>query len=349
MSTMTVKDARGSYRSMSYNAAQTGDDVIVVKDAFGNWRAIPKTSPSNSNPTPTPTPSGTPVPVYINSDIINNQTEDDQRIDALCAAIEALGGEAHNLGSGVNTYTAVGETPDGDMLVQIVGGVDAGWINDMHSAYFKGVLSKRKMYIVLVPGQTLTYYGDYVDNTFYCDWLPRAHDDDYDSADFTGLAYPYKVIASDGYGLFEDFVYTDDTILANAAKAIYNASCYGTDTQAILDSIGAEEAKYADVQNVCSDQYCFVNLGYGDCWADASWLYDQLEAAEIKARIMGYVGGGSGEWYRHTWVRYYNGSSWVDWPYTSYGSQHHGDGLGAPSYVLIDTGHSPANILSTGY
>ena len=95
-----------------------------------------------------------------------------------------------------------------------------------------------------------------------------------------------------------------------------------------------------------------INHGCGDCWADAEWLYNILSANKIPVQVMGYVGRGTGVWYRHTWIRYNIGNGWKDWPYSSYGSQHFGDGLKTRSYVLVQYGKGKINvntISATGY
>lgn len=122
-------------------------------------------------------------------------------------------------------------------------------------------------------------------------------------------------------------------------------------SQSIIDSIGYAEAKFQDIQGQSSAS-TMEKLGYGDCWADAEWLYNKLNAAGIPAQIMGYVGGGTGSWYRHAWVRYYNGNSFVDWQYTKYASQHFGDGLKAASYILIAASSKVVDVaamVATGY
>ena len=121
-----------------------------------------------------------------------------------------------------------------------------------------------------------------------------------------------------------------------------------TNITAKLNTIGQQEAQYKDVQGV-SDVNSFTQLGYGDCWADSTWLYDKLTAAGIQARIMGYEDEGYGVGYRHAWVEINAGNGWTMWNYTGYNSQHYGDvGDGTP-YVLIGPGNSTANIESTGY
>jgi hypothetical protein len=121
--------------------------------------------------------------------------------------------------------------------------------------------------------------------------------------------------------------------------------------QAILDSIGYAEAKFKDIQGQSSGSV-MAKVGYGDCWADSQWLYNKLNAAGIAARIMGYVGGGTGAWYEHAWVQINIGNGWVNWNYTKYSSQHYGDGLKAASYVLIAASNKVidvANMIATGY
>lgn len=139
-----------------------------------------------------------------------------------------------------------------------------------------------------------------------------------------------------------------------AFAAEYNQTTTDTSSvQSTLDSIGYEEAQFADVQGVtyngADDANVIDYYGYGDCWADSSWLYDKLTSAGIQARIMGYVDGGNGVGYEHTWVEINTGNGWQTWDYTGYNSQHFGDiGAGTP-YVLIGPNNAPANIAGTGY
>jgi len=127
-----------------------------------------------------------------------------------------------------------------------------------------------------------------------------------------------------------------------------------SNVQSVLNAIGSAEAKFADVQGVTynglDDASVLIHYGYGDCWADSSWLYNQLNAAGIQARIMGYANApASSVWYLHAWVQINIGNGWVDWNYAEYNSQHHGNGGGYTPKVLIDPGKAPAEIASTGY
>ena len=63
------------------------------------------------------------------------------------------------------------------------------------------------------------------------------------------------------------------------------ASTTPSNVQSILNTIGTAEAKFADVQGQSSASV-MVECGYGDCWADSSWLYEQLTAKGIDTRIM---------------------------------------------------------------
>ncbi len=120
------------------------------------------------------------------------------------------------------------------------------------------------------------------------------------------------------------------------------------DASAVLPSIGQQEAQIADVQGQ-SDPSVLIQVDYGDCWADSMWLYHQLTANGVQARIMGYQGGGYGAGYRHTWVEINTGDGWKSWDYTGYNSQHYGDvGDGTP-FVLIGPDNPNADIGSTGY
>lgn len=125
------------------------------------------------------------------------------------------------------------------------------------------------------------------------------------------------------------------------------------DVTPILERIGQEEATFPDVQYVTldglDDARVIEYYGYGDCWADACWLYDKLSAEGIPVRIMGYEDGGEGAGWRHTWVEINVGNGWETWDYKKYNSQHAGDnGYGTP-FVLIEPGNAPADILSLAY
>ncbi len=135
-------------------------------------------------------------------------------------------------------------------------------------------------------------------------------------------------------------------------------SSSSTSVATILNTIGTEEAKFADVQisgypsswDGIDDAKVIEDYGFGDCWADSSWLYDQLSAAGIQVRIMGYSNApANSTWYQHAWVQINIGNGWVDWNYAGYDSQHHGNGGGYTPIVIIEPGNAPAEIGNTGY
>ncbi|MTK64772.1 MAG: pseudomurein-binding protein [Methanobacterium sp.] len=99
---------------------------------------------------------------------------------------------------------------------------------------------------------------------------------------------------------------------------------------ATVDSIGYAEAKYRDVQGQSSASV-MEKCGYGDCWADSSWLYNKLSAAGISVRIMSTTSGGI--YYLHRWVEINTGYGWQTWDYAKYHSQHY-SALGAGHYVV---------------
>lgn len=138
------------------------------------------------------------------------------------------------------------------------------------------------------------------------------------------------------------------TVFATTSTNSTHIKTNNTNTTAKLNAIGQQEAQYKDVQGA-SDVNSLTKFGYGDCWADSTWLYDQLTAAGIQARIMGYVNDGTGIGYRHAWVEINTGNGWQTWNYTGYNSQHYGDVGGGTPYVIIGPGNPNPNIESTEY
>ncbi len=108
-------------------------------------------------------------------------------------------------------------------------------------------------------------------------------------------------------------------------------STTSSNVQSILNTIGYAEAKFADVQGQSSASV-MAKCGYGDCWADSSWLYEQLTAKGIDTRIM-EASDSSGLYYLHRWTEINIGNGWVVWDYAKYGSQHYGE-LGSAPFVV---------------
>jgi uncharacterized protein YpmS len=108
-----------------------------------------------------------------------------------------------------------------------------------------------------------------------------------------------------------------------------------SNVQSILNAIGTAEAKFADVQGQSSPSV-MAQCGYGDCWADSGWLYEQLTAKGIETRIM-EASNPSGIYYLHRWVEINIGNGWVVWDYAKYNSQHYGE-LGDGPFVVEEGG-----------
>jgi hypothetical protein len=115
------------------------------------------------------------------------------------------------------------------------------------------------------------------------------------------------------------------------SSTVSTTTTTSTNVQSILDSIGYAEAKFADVQGQSSASV-MAQVGYGDCWADSSWLYGQLTAKGINTRIMEASDSG-GLYYLHRWTEINIGNGWVVWNYAKYGSQHYGK-LGYGPFVV---------------
>lgn len=103
----------------------------------------------------------------------------------------------------------------------------------------------------------------------------------------------------------------------------------GSSAQSIVDSIGYAEAKFEDIQGQSSASV-MDKCGYGDCWADSSWLYGKLSKAGIAVRIIGHT---TGSYPLHRWIEINIGNGWKTWDYSKYNSQHHGP-TGSGPYVV---------------
>jgi hypothetical protein len=132
-------------------------------------------------------------PIYITSDNIHNSATDNARINSIINGLKTLGLTAYNMGLGPNKHDAVltsGKLPTNAVIVDIYGGVDAGLIKEMGSAWYKAIKGARTVYSVFWPPST-----DITGLAF----LPRAHDDNYDPASFTGIANPAHYLLENGY------------------------------------------------------------------------------------------------------------------------------------------------------
>ncbi|MGB9978055.1 pseudomurein-binding repeat-containing protein [Methanobacterium sp.] len=140
-------------------------------------------------------------PVYITSDYINGATTDTNRINAIVNGLKALGLKAYNAGLGANTHYSVlqnSSVPANALIVDIYGGADAGVIYEMGQSYYKKLVGSRKVFSVWMAPSSVNITG--------LAWLPRAHDDNYSPASFTGLAHPDQYLLNNGY----NYIYSGD-------------------------------------------------------------------------------------------------------------------------------------------
>ena len=131
-------------------------------------------------------------PVYITSDNINNRAIDNARINSIVKGLRALGIRAYGAGLGPNTHiTALKSSiPKNALVVDIYGGADAGLIKEMASSWYKSLKGAKKVFTVYWPTSV---------NITGLRYLVRAHDDNYDSASFKGIAHPDKFLLQNGY------------------------------------------------------------------------------------------------------------------------------------------------------
>jgi hypothetical protein len=132
-------------------------------------------------------------PIYITSDNINNPGIDNARINNIISGLRSLGLSAYNMGLGPNKHDTIltsGNLPSNAVIVDIYGGVDAGILKEMGSTWYKTLKGARTVFSVFWPPS-----ADITGLAF----LPRAHDDNYDPASFTGLTNPAQYLLVNSY------------------------------------------------------------------------------------------------------------------------------------------------------
>jgi len=137
-------------------------------------------------------------PVYITSDNINNYTADTNRINAIINELKNLGVPAYAAGIGPSASLNVLENnkvPQNALIVNIVGGADAGCIVEQAGNWYKTIKGQRKVFTLLLSTSSVRITG--------LAWLPRAHDDNYDPPSFTGVARPDLILLNKGYDYIE--------------------------------------------------------------------------------------------------------------------------------------------------
>jgi hypothetical protein len=143
-------------------------------------------------------------PVYITSDIIYSNTVDTARVNAIISELKMLGVPAYAAGIGPSASLNVLENktvPQNALVVDIVGGADAGCIVEQAGNWYNSIKGGRKVFTLLLSTSSVRITG--------LSWLTRAHDDNFDPKSFTGVARPDLVLLNNGYDYIEGILPND--------------------------------------------------------------------------------------------------------------------------------------------
>lgn len=146
-------------------------------------------------------------PIYISSDNIFNKKTDTAYMNSIKNKLESLGFTVKILGLGPNYHTSCiwGETlPANAAILTIFGGADAGVINELGTRTFMRLKSNRLIFQAYNSRSSIDITG--------MSFLKRAHDDNYSSRSFTGLANPDDFLKEHGYDYI--YAYDVDTIVS---------------------------------------------------------------------------------------------------------------------------------------
>lgn len=152
-----------------------------------NWATIHPSNPKSRT-------------IYITSDVVFYKTADYLFMNKVKQAFESKGYKAVISGYGPNSHNSKiwsESMPDNAVQLSIFSGADAGVIYDISTRSFMRKKANRLVFFV--------YYTTSRDITGLS-FLERAHDDNYSSASFKGIAYPDIYLKNHGY----DYVYSDD-------------------------------------------------------------------------------------------------------------------------------------------
>ncbi|MBC7090081.1 MAG: hypothetical protein H5T37_06825, partial [Methanobacteriaceae archaeon] len=128
-------------------------------------------------------------PVYLASDIIDGNSKDNKRLDQLEALLTAMGVEVIGKLIDSDAEYHIFQTVKGDYCLVKIQYNCASTIYGYGTAYFKKIRAGRPfIYVNWSPKTKLEGLA----------WLPRAHDDNFSPATFTGIAYPYIYLTSNG-------------------------------------------------------------------------------------------------------------------------------------------------------
>jgi hypothetical protein len=142
-------------------------------------------------------------PVYITSDNITDAgTVDINRINTIVNGLKAMGLKAVNFGLGPNTHIKVltdTNVPQNALVIDIYGGACAGTLYEMGTKWYKSIKGTREVFTVFIPPAK---------DINGLDFLPRAHDDNFSPASFTGIANPDQYLINNGYNFLRSGDYS---------------------------------------------------------------------------------------------------------------------------------------------
>lgn len=151
-------------------------------------------------------------PVYLASDIIDGNAKDKERLNQLEALLVAMGVKVIGKLIDPDAEYHIFQTVKGDYAVAKIQYNCAGNIYGYGTAYFKKIRADRPfIYVNWSPKTKLEGLA----------WLPRAQDDNFSPATFTGIAYPYLYLTSNG------IIVDESRDLQHIATTIYT-QCLGT-------------------------------------------------------------------------------------------------------------------------
>jgi hypothetical protein len=161
------------------------------------------------------------LPVYLTSDNIDGVNSDNTRMNYICQILSSWGLTAYNYGLGPNSHCAVlmsSSVPQNALVVDIYGGACAATLYEMGGTWYKSIKGARDVFTIFMCG---TSYSCRISGLA---WLPRAHDDNFSSPNFTGLANPDQYLLNNGYRYCEvehGPSAIDYTVINEMASAIY--------------------------------------------------------------------------------------------------------------------------------
>ena len=129
--------------------------------------------------------------VYMNIDLIDGYSSDQNKMDKMCDLLKKHGWECHTCGVGSESHhQRRGEVYNG-IWFTLYGGACAGTLRETakNDWYRKPLVNHGSRTVVgFFPPA-----GDIRKGGKYYSWLPRAHDDGF-SGDFSGVSYPAKML-----------------------------------------------------------------------------------------------------------------------------------------------------------